>query len=114
MQPSGCANWRQSTSAWYLPDLTERLGLAGYFAHMIVSARVGVAKPHPQAFHHLLDRFGTTPQRVLHVGDNLLSDVDGAQGVGMSAVLLDRSSGDHSDGVDYPVIHSLDEVLNLV
>ena len=56
------------------------------------------------------------PGEAIHVGDHLVADVEGARGVGLDAVLIDRS-GRHDpasvpEGV--PVITSLDELLPIV
>jgi FMN phosphatase YigB (HAD superfamily) len=44
------------------------------------------------------------------VGDSICADVEGARAVGITGVLIDRSGGKHSD---FPVIHRLDELLEL-
>jgi len=50
---------------------------------------------------------------VVHVGDQIRSDVMGAQGVGMRAVLIDRS-GYGPNGADCPTIASLSELGELL
>lgn len=80
-----------------LPVLLERLGLAESFEVVVYSAGVGLEKPAPGIFHAALDRFGCRPDRVLHVGDRPVEDVEGALAVGMRALLVDRSG--RSDGV---------------
>lgn len=62
----------------------ERLGLAGRFAAVVLSAEVGAAKPSPRPFRLALAELGVAPSRALHVGD-LASDVVGAWRAGMSA-----------------------------
>jgi len=57
-----------------------------------------VAKPHPGIFHAGAQRLGLPPEDCLYVGDLYLVDVVGAQGAGMSSVLLDPL-----DVLDYPV-----------
>ncbi len=71
------------------------------FAHrmdlIVTSALVGWEKPDPRTFRAALDPLGVAPAQALHVGDQPKSDVAGALGVGMHAVLLDRY-GRHPDG----------------
>ena len=61
-------------------------------------------------------RHGPMPGAVIHVGDHLVADIEGARGVGIDGVLIDRF-GRHDpaqvpDGV--PVITALDELLPIV
>ncbi len=101
------SNW-----GWWLPELCAELGLARYFDFIITSARVGCAKPNPCIFREALARAEAAPQRTLHVGDSLFADVRGAQAIGITGVLLDRSGQAEPD--DFPVVRSLDHVLALL
>lgn len=88
---SGCrlaviANWDCS-----LAGVLERLGLAEPFAAIVTAAEVGAAKPDPRPFQVALERLGVDAGRALHVGDDAVTDVVGAQAAGLTAVLLDRS-----------------------
>ncbi len=91
------ANWDPR-----LPGILEGLGIARHFDHVVVSSEVGYEKPHPGIFESALDLLGREPDRVLHVGDDRRRDVEGAQGVGMCAVHLDRGGRGE--------IHSLKEL----
>jgi len=77
------SNWDIS-----LPGHLERAGLAGYFAEIVSSAEVGVAKPEASVFLIALDRLGVAPERALHIGDGD-GDRDGAAAAGLA---LDRKS----------------------
>ena len=57
---------------------------------IVTSALVGYEKPDPRTYYAALDPLGVDPARAVHVGDQPRSDVVGALGVGMGAVLLDR------------------------
>ncbi len=74
-----------------LPDHLARLGVAGRFDVIAVSAVVGAAKPDPAIFRHALHEAGVEPARAVHVGDRRVEDYDGALGAGLRALLLDRS-----------------------
>ena len=97
---------------WWLPEMCETLGLADHFDFIMTSARVGAAKPHPAIFRAALRQTDVAPQRLLHVGDDLFADVQGAQALGITGVLLDREQ--RAQPGDYPVIRSLDKVLALL
>lgn len=73
----------------------KRTGLSPFFEHIVYSQAVGVAKPDPAIFKEALTRFGVEPSKTWHIGDNPLADVEGARGVGIHPVLVDRS-GQHA------------------
>lgn len=67
-------------------------GLESLFNHVIISEQVGSAKPDAAIFHHALRQFEVQdPTRVLMVGDNLETDVLGAQRVGMQTCWLNHT-----------------------
>ncbi len=65
-------------------------GLSHFFDAMLVAGDIGVAKPNPIVFHTLLDQLHATPDQTVMVGNSVTSDIGGAQGVGMKAVLVHR------------------------
>jgi HAD superfamily hydrolase (TIGR01662 family) len=64
--------------------------LSPFFPTRVLSREYGFVKPHPGMFLEAARRLGANPKDCLFVGDLLLSDVWGAQQVGMKAVLLER------------------------
>ena len=96
-----------------LDELCRRTGLAPYLDFAVGSEEVGIEKPHPPIFMAALDRVNAAPEEFIHVGDQVRSDVMGAQGVGMKAVLIDRS-GYGANGAACPTIASLSELGDLV
>lgn len=78
------------------PSRTQRskltaVGIDDVFDAVIVSAEVGVAKPHPAIFHAALDAVGVRPEHAIHVGDNLEADVAGAAAARLTSVWVDRT-----------------------
>jgi len=73
-----------------LRTICEGLGIAQYFDHILVSAQVGAAKPHPEIFQAALKASAADPACSLHVGDSFEEDVLGARQAGLRALLLDR------------------------
>jgi len=65
-------------------------GIDEYFDFAVISEVEGYAKPHSWLYRRALGLANAPPERVLHVGDKLREDVEGATQVGISAVLLDR------------------------
>ena len=96
-----------------LSQLCNRVGLLPHLDFMVGSEEVGIEKPHPPIFMAALEKVEAAPQEVVHVGDQIRSDVMGAQGVGMHAVLIDRS-GFGAEAVDCPKISSLSELNQLL
>lgn len=74
----------------WLECLLEELGLLPYLDLVYISGKVGVEKPHPGIFQAALEGAGVEPERAMHVGDSLLSDVEGARSVGITPVIIDR------------------------
>ncbi len=69
--------------------------LARWFPKRVLSREFGFVKPHPGIFLEAARELAVDPRRGLFVGDLLLSDVWGAQRVGMQAVRVDR--GDRNE-----------------
>ncbi len=64
----------------------ELAGISDYFAGALSSADVGCKKPDAAIFQAALQQFALQPQQAVHVGDNLLDDIHGANNVGMRSV----------------------------
>ena len=94
-------------------ELAESMGLTPYLDLAVTSGEAGVEKPHPAIFRMALDRAGSEPQETVHVGDQLVSDVDGARAVDINPVLLDRD-GNHPDYTDCLRITTLMELPALI
>ena len=86
------AGWRHvilSNHVPELPNLVRELGILPLFDDVISSALIGYEKPHPEAFAVGLRAAGE-PDEVWMVGDNLVADVQGAEAVGIPAILVRR------------------------
>jgi HAD superfamily hydrolase (TIGR01549 family) len=73
-----------------LLDLLLQFDLTLYFDFAIVSAHEGLAKPDSRIFEMALQAAGVTANQALYVGDNVTDDIEGANRVGMEAVLIHR------------------------
>lgn len=81
----------------------EAVGLLPLFPGCRLSAAdVGYLKPHPAIFAHALKLMGVRPEEAVFVGDNLQADIQGAQGLGMHAVL--RIQPGNPDQLDESVV----------
>ena len=77
----------------------DKIGLGAYFDLVLNAGPDGWAKPHAQMFDTALAHLGLPAEHVLHVGDNLISDVAGAKHAGMSACWINdyQKSLKHED-----------------
>lgn len=65
----------------------QALGVLGWVDAAIVSAEVGVEKPHPGIFQRACERLAVEPDHALHVGDDVGDDLRGAREAGCLALL---------------------------
>ncbi len=69
----------------------KRVPGLGHLFHGAVSAReLGLSKPHPATFAEACRRAGATPDKTLHIGDDVAMDVDGALDAGLQAAWVCR------------------------
>jgi FMN phosphatase YigB (HAD superfamily) len=97
----------------------QNLGIKKFFNHIITSEGFGWRKPHPKIFEHVLELVGTKPEETIFIGDDLVTDIKGAKGLGIKTVhLVDRedSAEKKHDIRIYPDhrVSSLTQVLELV
>lgn len=95
------SNWDVS-----LHRVLRNFGWHSRFELVLASLEEGVEKPDPGLFRIALEKIGVRADEVVHVGDNPVDDVEGAIGVGMRPVLIDR------DRLypDLPSIQTLDDL----
>ena len=94
-------------------ELTDRLELTPFLDFAVFSSDVGAEKPHPPIFLAALEKASVRPEEAMHVGDQLTSDIDGARGVGINPVLLDRDRN-HVGIQDCPRIEGMGELPGLL
>ncbi len=70
-----------------LKDYLDHKGIGQYFSAFAFSDEVGVSKPHPDMFEKIRSETGTSAEGSYHIGDIQQTDIQGAQGFGISAVL---------------------------
>ena len=78
------------------PDLQRRkiagAGIGKYFEQVLVSGDAGFGKPDARLYAMLLARMQVSSEKALMIGNNLATDIQGAQNAGMQAVWLNRSN----------------------
>ena len=94
-----------------IPTL-HNIGLGKYFDDIVTSALVGERKPQPAIFHIAMKRLGLSAGDVLHVGDLVDADGDGAASAGIAAAIIDRKG--IVESCPYQVISRLTELPDLI
>jgi len=98
------SNWDSRLHA-----ILKSTNLAGYFDFILASAEVGSAKPDKKIFLEAIRRSGVNPTEVCHIGDDLRADIQGANSVGIEAILIDRNKKYKKDG--FTTVSSFQELL---
>ncbi|WP_437287762.1 HAD family hydrolase [Sorangium sp. So ce406] len=75
-----------SNSEGRLDELVDELGWSARFVAVADSGRLGFEKPGREIFAWTAERLGAPLASVVHVGDSLAADVEGALAAGMRAV----------------------------
>jgi 2-haloacid dehalogenase len=75
------SNWSAET----FPTARERFDFLAWFEGIVISGEVGVNKPDPRIFEHLVERFGIAPAAALFIDDSP-ANVDAARALGFSAI----------------------------
>ena len=85
------SNWESR-----LLQLCAAHGIADHFDFAVVSELEGYVKPHPHMYRRALELAEVAAEQVIHVGDSLKDDIEGAATVGIRGVLVDRSECGHA------------------
>jgi 2-haloalkanoic acid dehalogenase type II len=100
--------------------LVDKAALRNYFEQILISAEVGIRKPHPRIFQLALDFFGVKPAEAVMVGDTLGADILGANQIGMRSIWITRRANtpdnrDHLDTIQpTAAVNTLSEIPALL
>lgn len=85
----------------------QRLGVSGYFEHIVVSADVGLRKPRREIFDAALAAMRVPAAAAVYVGNDYLKDIVGAKLAGLRAIWLPhhgaRDDGAYTPGAYVPL-----------
>ena len=96
-------------------DLREFVRHHGLDADVTVASRYhGKVKPDPTIFRKALAQLGVGPEEAAMVGDHLEDDFEGAQALGLRAVLIDRENRYPEIAERLPDLYGLPAALGLV
>jgi HAD superfamily hydrolase (TIGR01509 family) len=91
----------------------HRLGLDRFFSGSVSARLHGVAKPDPSIFRAACEAAGAPPRQVLHLGDDLDADVDGALAAGLHAGWICRPDGAHAHADPRAGAHKFADLLEV-
>jgi len=63
------------------------MGIHAYFEYIETSESIGIEKPDPRVFEHIIDWFRLPPNSITYVGDDPIRDIDAAKRKNLKAVL---------------------------
>jgi putative hydrolase of the HAD superfamily len=89
----------------------HRVGLDRFFAGSVSARLHGVAKPDPSIFLAACAAARASPHQVLHLGDDLDTDVDGALAAGLHAGWICRPDGAHASADPRAGAHRFEDLL---
>lgn len=92
-------------------SMCRELGIASYLDFTVTSGEVGEDKPKPPIFLKALEHAKVKAGEAVHIGDQYQNDVQGARGVGINPILLDRNDL-YPEITDCPRIRNLSEVTD--
>jgi HAD superfamily hydrolase (TIGR01549 family) len=74
-----------------LSNVLKAHRLDQYFDLIVASLVEGIEKPYPRLFHIALEKLGVKPSEAVHIGDDPVDDIQGAESAGMAALLFDSN-----------------------
>jgi putative hydrolase of the HAD superfamily len=99
------------TPGWAVRKVLATHGLLSYFEALAFSDEERIRKPAPEIFRRVLATLDVTPADTAHVGDNPLTDICGAKGLGMRAILIGQARVDGASPAPDARIASLRELV---
>ena len=93
----------------------RRSGLLPYFTNIFLSEEIGYQKPDIRFFQAVLEKLEAKPSDCLVVGDNLQTDIQGAQNANINSVYFtNHSEISEKDHPITPIIQNLIQLKNLL
>jgi putative hydrolase of the HAD superfamily len=80
------------TPGTVLRSVLSNLEILEFFTVLLFSNEVGYLKPHPEIFRRASQELEVPLSQILHVGDDVKADVEGARHAGMKTLLIEEPS----------------------
>lgn len=88
--------------------------IAPYFDQILISGDFGRGKPDPSIFEHALSLLSLMKDEVLMVGDNLMTDILGANRAGIRSVWVNRHNKQRNEVMPTYEIKHLEELFTIL
>jgi putative hydrolase of the HAD superfamily len=98
----------QNTKLTITPELVP------YFDQIVISGDFGRGKPDPSLFQHALQLLSLEKDEALMVGDNLMTDILGANRAGIRSVWINRHNKARNEVIPTYEIHHLSELFPIL
>ena len=85
------------TSPEYYKKYLDSIEILNKFNKLYLSNELLIAKPSSLIFKRILDDFKLKPKQVIHVGDNLFTDIFGAKKEGINTLYINKRKSVQSD-----------------
>tara|TARA_B100000959_G_scaffold223115_1_gene236420 strand:- start:136 stop:840 length:705 start_codon:yes stop_codon:yes gene_type:complete len=98
------------------PEILHKLELTDQIDFAITSLEANAEKPDKRIFQMAFNKAKCEPEENVHVGDQILSDINGAKQVGSNYILIDRYSVNETfeDGRRITSLFQLTELINTI
>ncbi|ETI69119.1 HAD family hydrolase [Neobacillus vireti] len=88
--------------------------LVPYFDQIVISGDFGKGKPDPAIFQYALSLMNLENNEVIMVGDNLMTDILGANRAGIKSVWVNRGQKERNEVIPAYEIQHLEELFSLL
>ena len=78
------------TPGWALRKILEKYALNSYFKRMYFSDEIGWVKPNKKVFLKALKDFKVRKEEMVHIGDKIEKDIEGAKNAGINYIYFSR------------------------
>lgn len=102
------------TPGWAVRQLLNSYEALSYFDALAFSNEERIRKPAGEIFLRVLASLGVAPENAVHIGDNIVTDIGGAKGLGMKAILIGQSVPGGSSVLPDASIVSLSELPSVL
>ena len=89
------------------------MGLTGHVDFAVTSGETGVEKPDRRIFEAALVKADVSAGEAVFVGDQIESDIFGAEQAGLRPILIDRYNG-HPDYQSHPRVTDMESTIALI
>ncbi len=98
----------QNTKLTITPEISP------YFDQIVISGDFGRGKPDPSIFEHALSLMSFKKEEVIMVGDNLMTDILGANRAGIKSVWVNRHNKERNEVIPTFEITHLGELFDIL